>query len=271
MRVGDTVKIVSLGTFSGMKRLSVGDTGTVQKIFKNGKVAVAVHTLRQVRDTGDGLRTLYFNANQLEVLRKNPTNDPYNTAPVKPDPWRYEKVKKTRKNPARACVIYAQRKGRAGEVMYYDGRKFTNNNSPKYFGTHDRARGVAQQLVSRFSTLQHYRVWVGPPLTSLRRRNPESRGLAEAAKRLEDFSGHAARKVITVRSRSNSREGLVIGELDLIGYRTKRDGIEGDQLLRYAHDFARGSRPLLAVSKDGKQLHIVGGQYEFTEAGIEDR
>jgi hypothetical protein len=176
-----------------------------------------------------------------------------------------------RKNPARASVIYAQRKGRQGEVMYYDGKKFTNNNPPKYFGTHDRARGVAQQLVSRHPVLSSYRVWVGPPLPILRRRNPESAGLEEAAKRLEDFSGHAVKKVIKVTPRSNSREGLVIGELDLIGYRTKRVGIGGGKLLRYAHDFGRGSRPLLAVSKDGKQLHIVGGQYEFTEAGIEDR
>lgn len=206
--------------------------------------------------------------------KRNPGNvDPYNTAPQKPDPWRYERVKKTRKNPSRACVIYAQRRGRKGEVMYYDGRKFTNNNPPKYFGTHDRARGMAQQLVNQFPSLAQYKVWVGPPLTSMRRRNPESReaGLDAAAQRLEDFSGHAAKKVITVRPRSNSREGLVIGELDLLGYRTKRVGIGGGKLVRYAHDFSKGSRPLLAVSKDGKQLHIVGGQYEFTDAGIEDR
>lgn len=177
-----------------------------------------------------------------------------------------------KKNPQRASVIYAQRKGRMGEVMYYDGKKFSNNSHPKYFGTHDRARGVAQQLVSKHAVLSQYRIWVGPPLPILRRRNPSYRaGLEEAARRLEDFSGHAARKVIRVRPRSNARQGLVIGELDLIGYRTKRDGIGGGKLLRYAHDFGQGSRPLLAVSKDGKQLHIVGGRYEFTEAGIEDR
>jgi hypothetical protein len=211
-------------------------------------------------------------------------SDPYNTTPPKKDPWKDVPVKKDRRrlrrgNPERASVIYAQRKGRVGarhgEVMYYDGKKFTNNSPPKYFGTHDRARGVAQQLVSRFPVLAHYRVWVGPPnLPVLRRRNPEWRTqdkLDEAAKRLEDFSGHAARKVITVSPRSRVNTGLVIGELDLIGYRTKRDGIAGDKLVRYAHDFSKGSRPLLAVSSDGKQLHIVGGQYEFTEAGIEDR
>jgi hypothetical protein len=174
-----------------------------------------------------------------------------------------------RKNPSRASVICAQRKGRKGEVMYWDGKKFTNNNPPKYFGTHDRARGVAQILVKRFKVLQAYKVWVGPPLASMRRRNPES--LDEAARRLEDFSGHAVKKTIQVSPRSHQTTGLVIGELDLIGYRTKRAGIAAGKLIRYAHDFRKGSRPLLAVSSDGKQLHIVGGQYEFTEAGVEDR
>jgi hypothetical protein len=174
-------------------------------------------------------------------------------------------------------VIYAQRKRRRGEVMYWDGNKFTNNNPPKYFGTHDRARGVAQILVKRFKVLQAYKVWVGPPLASLRRRNPHmlrerhERSLDEAARRLQDFSGHAVKKTIQVSPRSHQTTGLVIGELDLIGYRTKRAGIAGGKLIRYAHDFRTGSRPLLAVSSDGKQLHIVGGQYEFTEAGIEDR
>jgi hypothetical protein len=172
-----------------------------------------------------------------------------------------------------ASVIYAQRKGRKGEVMYWDGKKFTNNNPPYYFGTRDRAYGKAQSLVERFSVLSSYKVWVGPPLASIRRRNPEyhDRALDEAARRLEDFSGHAVRKTIRVSPRSNQNTGLAFGELDLIGYRTKRVGIAGDKLVRYTHPFKKGSRPLLAVSSDGKQLHIVGGRYEFTEAGIEDR
>lgn len=182
----------------------------------------------------------------------------------------------TQKPPiTRAFVIMAQR-GTSGKapLMWFDGKKFTNNDAPRIFGAHDRARGMAQQLVTRYPALHGFRVWVERPshaLLNKRRKNPESPGLEEAARRLEDFSGHAAKKVIKVTARSTAREGLVIGELDLIGYRTKRDGIGGGKLLRYAHDFSKGSRPLLAVSKDGKQLHIVGGQYEFTDAGIEDR
>ena len=41
-------------------------TGTVQKVFKNGKVAVAVDQLRNVQDSGDGLRTLHFHRDHVE-------------------------------------------------------------------------------------------------------------------------------------------------------------------------------------------------------------
>ena len=37
------------------------------------------------------------------------------------------------------------------------------------------------------------------------------------------------------------------------------------------HEFAPGSRPLLAVSANGKQLLLLGGRYKFDERGIVDR
>jgi hypothetical protein len=181
-----------------------------------------------------------------------------------------------KKNPSvtRAFVIMAQRGvSKKAPLMWFDGRKFTNNDPPHLFGSADRAKSKARILIARFAALHPFRVWVDRPSRALlaRRRNPESPGLQQAARLLQNFSGHPARRVIKVRPRSNAREGLVIGELDLIGYRTKRAGINGGQLAVWGHDFGKGSRPLLAVSKDGKQLHIVGGQYEFTDAGIEDR
>ena len=188
---------------------------------------------------------------------------------------RYEP--KPQKNPSRASVIYARRKGNRGEFLWYDGRKFTTNSPPHYFGTRERAKGVARALIRKHHVLAGYNVYVGPPNAQLQRaavRNPSWRteaGLEAAAKRLEDFSGHTAKRVVRMQPRSNQHTGMIVGELDLIGYRAKRDGIGGGKLVRYEHDFGRGSRPLLAVSSDGKQLHIVGGRYEFTEAGIEDR
>ncbi len=65
----------------------------------------------------------------------------------------------------------------------------------------------------------------------------------------------------------NPKTGLVIGELDGVLYSTVRDGKKE----KYIHEFKRKSRPLLIASSDGDSLHIVGGQYEFTNAGIEDK
>lgn len=213
-------------------------------------------------------------------------SDPYNTAPPKPDPWQQEKVKKDRSRPPqgrtknpKAAVIYAHKKlhGRS-PWLWFDGKNFTNNNAPHYFGTRERAKAVARDLKRKFRVLDKYRLYIGAPnklLANARRKNPswpdEQSQLDEAARRLQDFSGHAARRIVKVKSRSNQHTGLIVGDLDLIGYRTKRDGIDGGKLVKYEHDFSKGSRPLLAVSSDGKQLHIVGGRYEFTEAGIEDR
>lgn len=63
------------------------------------------------------------------------------------------------------------------------------------------------------------------------------------------------------------RRGLVVGELDGVLYTTVRDG----NVEKYIHRFKKKSRPLLTARADGKQLGIVGGQFQMTEAGIEDR
>jgi hypothetical protein len=256
------VRIITDYVVPASPPLSSGSAGVIVGIAKGKPPKYHV-------DFGD--RKLWITEDNL--ILKN-SGDPYNSAPTKPDPWAQVPVKKVRSRNPHAYVIYAQRKHvKKAPLMWFDGKKFTNDNAPHLFGTHDRARGKAQLLVKQFSILSGFKVYVGGAygklLKMIRRKNPES--LDEAARRLEDFSGHAPQKTIRVRARSNQTTGLVIGELDLIGYRTKRDGIAGDKLLRYAHDFSKGSRPLLAVSSDGKQLHIVGGQYEFTEAGIEDR
>lgn len=200
------------------------------------------------------------------------SGDPYNTAPPKPDPWKHEPVKKDRrrKNPSKATVIYAQRKGHKGEMMWFDGRKLTNNDPPKYFGTKARAKIMAARLRRTYPrALADYQLYVGPP--RLKRANPSLRpDLEEAARKLQDFSGYPVRKVLKVRA-ARGGPGLVIGEIQHLSYIAKREGIAGSKPAEYEHAFSKRSRPLLAVTQDGKQLHIVGGRYEFTEAGIEDR
>jgi hypothetical protein len=83
---------------------------------------------------------------------------------------------------------------------------------------------------------------------------------------MADFTGHIPSRILRVQKRHATR-GLIIGELDGVLYSAVRDG----RLERYIHRFRQRSRPLLTASADGKQLDIVGGRFQFTEAGIEDR
>jgi hypothetical protein len=162
--------------------------------------------------------------------------------------------------------------------MWFDGHKLTNNDPPKYFGTTARAKVAAKRLRQQFyRLLAPYTLYVGPPAarrhnpSAARRNNPEIRPqLDQAARKLEDFSGYPARKVLKVKT-PRGGAGLVIGEIQHVSYIAQREGIAGSKPAEYEHAFSKRSRPLLAVTQDGKQLHIVGGRYEFTEAGIEDR
>lgn len=173
-----------------------------------------------------------------------------------------------KRNPA-AFVLMVQ-KGK-GPVMTWNGERFTNYPPFHAFARATVAKAYGRRLLKHHSVLNSYRMWVSPKIrTYTGKQNPSPRVNAEldsAAKKLEDFSGHKAVRVKKTHSRSDQKTGLIVGELDLIGYRAKRDG----KTERYGHHFKKNSRPLLAVSSDGKQLHVVGGRYEFTEAGIEDR
>lgn len=89
--------------------------------------------------------------------------------------------------------------------------------------------------------------------------------LKRAARLYHDFTGHAARTVDMIELPSHDVL-TVIGECEAIAYSTVRDGIRE----RYIHEFRPQSRPVLAVSHDGKQLYLLAGAYRFTDAGITD-
>src|SRR5487761_22319 len=177
---------------------------------------------------------------------------------------------------------YAGNRG-IGPVMLYNGKSFSDrpDSRPYGFSSKTAAAGMARRLLTNNRKLAPYKMWVAPALygqatvdravNPKRRKNPAPASLDEAAHKLEEFTGRTVGDVIESKPRSKDKTGLVIGELDLIGYRQAREGIDGGRMTRFAHKFRKNSRPLLAVSTDGKQLHIVGGQYEFTDAGIEDR
>ncbi len=82
----------------------------------------------------------------------------------------------------------------------------------------------------------------------------------------EDFTGHEADSMDSV-SYDMPDVAMEIGTVDGIMYTTVRDG----EKEKYIHRFKKSSRPLLAVSSDGEQLMMIGGSYQFTEKGIQDK
>lgn len=85
-----------------------------------------------------------------------------------------------------------------------------------------------------------------------------------AIKLFEDFTGEKHEYIDTVDMPVDS-VAMAIGHCDAVMYETVRDG----ETEKYIHKFKKGARPVLAVSSDGKQLYILGGDYVFTDRGIE--
>jgi hypothetical protein len=89
--------------------------------------------------------------------------------------------------------------------------------------------------------------------------------LRQAARRLQEFTGSEPTEIIEVPD-YRSKAGLVVGKLDGVPYETVRAG----RVERYLHKFKKNARPLLATSPDGREVRIVGGRFQFTEAGFVD-
>lgn len=208
----------------------------------------------------------------------------------------------------RGYWLRAQSK-RHGPLMYFTGKMFSDTGKPQDFKLWWTAMKMLRKLKAEFPILSGYNLSVvgpkgitqvnpkrkkftkrftsaqearriyeqlarqnGPvkkrnPVKRKRRRNPETRTeLAAAGRLLKNFSGHAPDEVLRVNEKK-FRTGLAVGPVLALAYQTVRDGQTED----YVHEFRKTSRPLLAASHDGRTLRIVGGRFQFTEAGIEDR
>lgn len=91
--------------------------------------------------------------------------------------------------------------------------------------------------------------------------------LQRAADLYERFSGHKAEAIGKIKVPPLPAVGVAVGEIDFIGYTTVRDGVTE----AYIHKFHKKDKPLFVVSPDGKSLHLIGGNYTFTERGIVDK
>lgn len=110
----------------------------------------------------------------------------------------------------------------------------------------------------------------GKPLGELKR-NPttrtQSQDAQKAAERYHAFTGHDDIQATKIKIPAMPKAVLTVGDCDGILYTTIRDGVTE----KYIHKFAKGSRPLLCASPDGKRLFLLGGAYNFTERGIVDK
>lgn len=107
------------------------------------------------------------------------------------------------------------------------------------------------------------------PARQKTRRNPASsyrRDLHKGAALYEDFTGHDAEEMGMFDLGPIPKVAVVVGELEAVIYNTVRDGKHE----RYIHKFKARARPMFAVSPDGRQLLLLGGDYDFTERGIVD-
>lgn len=105
-----------------------------------------------------------------------------------------------------------------------------------------------------------------PAARKRRAKNPVPRGKVAAAsdlyRRFRDQNPDAVDEIeIDIPD-----VGIVVGKCDGILYTTQRGG----KTERYIHRFKGRAKPLLCSTSDGKQLFFVGGNYTFTELGIED-
>lgn len=90
--------------------------------------------------------------------------------------------------------------------------------------------------------------------------------IRKAADLYERFSGHDAEILGKIRVKSLPKVAVGVGVCDGILYTTVRDG----KTEKYIHKFRAADKPILAVTPDGKQILLLGGNYTFTERGIVD-
>jgi hypothetical protein len=80
------------------------------------------------------------------------------------------------------------------------------------------------------------------------------------------FTGHKDLDITRATVPKMPHVLVEVGQVDGILYTTVRDGVKES----YIHKFKAKSRPLFAVSPDGKQLFMLGGAFTFGARGIVD-
>ena len=182
-----------------------------------------------------------------------------------------KKTTRRKRNPGYKGFTIARLKPKTQRVEFWNGKSwgtfpnaiaFTTIANAQKYGPKPRFKTSIQSVNVAPADIR--KVLVGKVK---RRRNPvgpTQREVDRAANLYKDFSGDYPEQMTRVKL-PVPKTGLVIGELDGVLYTTTRDGKRES----YIHEFGKKRRPHLISSHDGESLHILGGDYEFTERGIE--
>lgn len=146
------------------------------------------------------------------------------------------------------AVFYPDQKGAKGEVSHI------RDETPKYYAK------LMNNGYKFYLSPTTRRVKANPVPLSKRAKIKQAESL------FADFTGHVPDRRKTVRLNVPD-VALHIGPVDGIMYTTVRDG----KTEHYVHEFKGRARPHLAVTPDGQQMVMIGGSFQFTERGFEDR
>lgn len=191
---------------------------------------------------------------------------------VKKLPGRKVPRKAPRKAPVKAIALYVAYIIYKNKKWYFTGTGF--NDALKYAVIIQRSSDSAKKYLGswarkvwRESTMENTIKVHVILFKNTRAKNPvplaTNTKIAKAVDLFRNFTGHEPEFVDTVNFNMPD-VGMLIGKCDGVLYTTVRDG----KTEKYIHEFTGRTRPLLAVSFDGKQLLMLGGAYTFTERGI---
>lgn len=93
-----------------------------------------------------------------------------------------------------------------------------------------------------------------------------ARDLASLIERWFNFTGMEPRTLEVVPAPKQYSSFYKLGTLLAVEYEAVKDG----RKLSFRHAFKKSARPALAVSPDGLQIGILGGEFRVTDHGIVD-
>ena len=160
-------------------------------------------------------------------------------------------------------------------------RKFSSVGPFLLKTTYAQAAALMRKILKAHPETKAWGLHVEELERESKRKNPSGYAMArdamlaemdKASGGFEGFTGKRATHVTTHKIADGSnrkRAGFALGKLHAVTYLPNREGDPPGTL--YEHKFRKFSQPLLVASDDGSRLEVIGGSFQVTDRGIEDR